>query len=94
MINYFSKNADNVKSNPVFKSAAPMKLYPIDMVNEIEKTEESGDKKEKSESRFPVMKNIAENKNKDPLKQIDNMSFNVKLVESNRLYKNSTVRYY
>ena len=93
MIKTFLGDADAEKDNPIYKSAAPMKLYDMNKVLAAESDESFKERKNKAESRSKTMKDVADLKKQELLEQIELMTFKIKVISEENLIKNAIRSY-
>lgn len=93
IIKKFLPEPDMVKKNPIYSSAAPMKLYNIEKVKRVEKNIEFKRATEKSKIRSEKMTNIALLKKNKLLEEIDKMEFSIKVIPVNMVLANSIESY-
>ena len=89
MIKTFLGEPDTEKDNPIYKSAAPMKLYDMKRVLVTESNDRFKERRLKAERRSKTMKDVAEFKKQELMEQIELMTFKIKVISEENLLKNA-----
>ena len=93
MIKTFLGEPDTEKDNPMYRSAASMKLYDMKRVLAAESGESFKERKLKAEKRSKTMKNVADLKKQELMGQIELMTFKIKVISEENLIKNAIRSY-
>ena len=93
MIKTFLRDPDAEKDNPIYKSAAPMKLYDMKRVLAAESEDRFKERKNKAENRSKTMKDVADLKKQELMEQIELMTFKIKVISQDNLIKNAIRSY-
>lgn len=87
MIKRFLPNPDEIKPNPIFRSASAMKLYSIDRIQNIEITEEFKNYKNRAIKFKSSSKKSVETKRENALNWVSNLNISIPVIERNNLIK-------
>ena len=93
MIKTFLGEPDAEKDNPIYKSAAPMKLYDMKRVLAAESNEGFKERKIRAANRSKTMKDVADLKKQELLEQIELMTFKIKVISEENLINNAIRSY-
>jgi len=93
MIKKFLGNADLEKTNPIYKCAAPLKLYLEERILAVEETDEFKAAVEKAKKRSAVMTAINDKKRDEILDYVENMHIDIPVMELTNLYKKACQSY-
>ena len=93
MIKTFLGAPDIEKDNPMYRSAASMKLYDMKRVLAAESAESFKERKLKAEKRSKTMKNVADLKKQELMEQIELMTFKIKVISEENLLQNAVRSY-
>lgn len=93
LIKKFLPTPDDTKTNPIFKCAAPMKLYKIKRVVKIEKSEQFIKEMEAISIRKNAAKKAVETKTAKTLEKANSVNFNVPTFSKDKLERNAIYHY-
>lgn len=93
MIKTFLEEPDIETDNPIYRSAASMKLYDMKRVLAAESGESLIERKLKAEKRSKTMKNVADLKKQELMEQIEPMTFKIKVISEENLLQNAVRSY-
>ena len=93
LIKKFLPKPDETKTNPIVKSAAPMKLYKITRVERIEKSEKFIQEMESISKRKIVARRAIETKTAKTIEWANSVSFNVPTFSKDKLEHNAVYQY-
>ena len=93
MIKRLLGEPNKFKTNPIYRSAAPMKLYDAKRVEGIEQSIEFAVAKDKAALRSQAGRSIAEDKRKTLLAAIEKMQITVTVLESSVLLRRAINSY-
>lgn len=82
-----------LKENPFYKSAAPMKLYLIEKIIEIEKDERFKEDFKKAKKRSATAKKIVEKKEMETIDLINNITINIENIDEEIIKANAIFNY-
>lgn len=93
LIKKFLPKPDETKTNPVIKSAAPMKLYKIKRVERIEKSEKFIKEMENISRRKIAARKAVETKTAKTVEWANSIKFNVPTFNRDKLLKKAIYHY-
>lgn len=93
LIKKFLPKPDETKTNPIVKSAAPMKLYNINKVKRIERSSAFKEAKEVTQKKKDSAQKATETKKTKTIKKIENLNFNVPDIDKERLIQKAINHY-
>lgn len=93
LIKKFLPTPDATKTNPIFKSAAPMKLYNINKVKRIERSKAFKEAKEVAQKKKDSAQKATETKKANTFKRIENLNFNILGIDKKRLIQRAINHY-
>ena len=91
LIKKFLPTPDAMKTNPIFKSAAPMKLYNINKVKRIERSKAFKEAKEVAKKKMDSAQKATETKKTKTIKKIENLNFNIPDIDKKGWYKRQSI---
>ncbi len=93
LIKRFLPTPDDTKTNPIFKSAAPMKLYNINKVKRIERSRAFIDAMEVAQMKKDSALKATETKKAKTFKTIENLNFNIPDIDKEKLIQRAINHY-
>jgi hypothetical protein len=93
LIKKFLPKPDETKTNPIVKSAAPMKLYKIKRVERIEKSEKFIKAMESISKRKAAARKAVETKTAKTIEWANSVNFNVPTFSKDKLERNAIYHY-
>ncbi|AHM59217.1 hypothetical protein D770_04750 [Flammeovirgaceae bacterium 311] len=87
MINKFLPVADEQRRNSLYKNAAPMSLYLVERILEIESSQAFKDEIVRTERRKQAAKRATSTKERDLLAEVDKLNFDIPVLDKSLLIK-------
>ncbi len=87
LVKKFLPDPDEIKPNPIYKSAAPMKLYKLERVEVVETTDQFKKEMLKTVARKKVAQKVVQKKSNETMEYVDKFHIKVKKLSDSYLIK-------